>query len=781
MKTLDLQLLASTGTSYDQMRTTLQGTVRQTTINSKQCLGPIEPKFIDTFTDSGLSFTGAMYLTPNNRLFVVGAALGTVAPLTQQYNIAYYDFNSATGQKTYRGRCVVQLPSVGTTAHAFRSFKVLDNVGTTGWKMLIYSQLSTLTGGAYLINNVDSSDFTAGGIPVVIDYATGNNQKAVYHLQKSNPITADCTIVTNATATTFTSAAHGLQNGDIVYLSSISGGAFSASTFALGTKYYVINASTNDFQLSLTFNGSPRGAAAAPTNAVIKSIDNEFVPTGAALDDATGMLYTMEGLPASYEIWVRDLSAISPTYSFSAGASAAVGTPGVITTTAPHGFKNDDTIQILAGTLPAGTALKTIYYARNVTSTTLEISTTPGGSSIAFTSSGTIDIGRPWGWTPAGWSFKTQMLPAVTGAFLLTDAAMVTQVTNAPLNGSLNGEKCIFFATASFMHIGKISDIVANSPAWASLTQFNYLGQTGQFATLGAVIHATYSKVLDRALFVVIGTPKLISKEIKNNEFHSIFGDIGFNAYETFANENLELRTLAAPTSIQNESGWIFLNSTTVGQRGILAMDLRGDTLVGTSFVVSKVVTLPNSAVLKSLSFDVERKIGGADLDVYYRTNNFGSVSGGWINIPDYENFTIVGATQIQFKIGYKVQCIDKTLPLQIASMSLAYEAAEELSDNWEYSFDDSSSAIPTRVGFRLKQSYATSVPSTLSFRAYDLSGVQLVDHDITNEASRFQYSTDGGATWLALGTIPNTVGTLVRYTFLSPPGVDIRPSLKDS
>lgn len=780
MKLLDLNLLTSTGSIYDQTRTTIAGTVKQSTINSKPCLGPIEPQFIDTFTDSGLSFTGAMYLTQNNRLFIIGQAVSSVAPLTQQYYIAYYDFNPSTGQRTYRGRCVVQLPVVSTTAHAFRSLKVLDNAGTTGWKIVIYSQLSTLVGGTYLINNVDSSDFTAGGIPVVIDYATGNNQKAVYQLHKSNPITADCTVVTNATATTFTAASHGLQNGDIVYISSISGGAWTASTFAALTKYYVINASTNDFQLSATFNGPPRGAAAGPTNAVIKSVDNELLPTGAALDDATGLLYTMEGLPASYEIWVRDLSAISPTYSFSAGASAAVGTPGIITTTAPHGFKNDDTIQILAGTLPAGTALKTIYYARNVTSTTLEISAIPGGTSIAFTSNGTIDIGRPWGWTPAGWSFKTQMLPAVTGAFLLTDAAMVTQVTNAPLNGSLNGEKCIFFATASFMHIGKISDIVANSPAWASLTQFNYLGQTGQFATLGAVIHATYSKVLDRALFMTTGTPKIISKEIKNNEFHSIFGDLGFNAYETFANENLELRTQTAPAFIQNDYGWLLVNSTAVGQRGIIAMDMKGDTLVGTAFVVSKVVTLPNNAVLKSLLFDLERKVGGADLDVYYRTSGFGSISGGWINIPDFENFQILGATQIQFKIAYKIQCIDKTLPLQVASMALGYEAQEELSDNWEYSLDDSSSGSPTRCGFRLKMAYPSAVPSTLSFRAHDLTGVLLVSQTITSNPANFQYSTDGGTTWLSLGTIPNVVGTLVRYTFVSPPGTDIRPTIKD-
>jgi hypothetical protein len=169
------------------------------------------------------------------------------------------------------------------------------------------------------------------------------------------------------------------------------------------------------------------------------------------------------------------------------------------------------------------------------------------------------------------------------------------------------------------------------------------------------------------------------------------------------------------------------------------------------------------------------------ELDVYYRTSGFGSISGGWVSLDEGQPLSIAGASQVQFKICFKTQAIGHSSHIQVSGAEIGYEAAEELSDNWEYSYDDSSSAIPTRVGFRLKKAYDVSVPSTLSFRAFDLSGVQLVDHDITNEASRFQYSTDGGSTWLALGTIPNVVGTLVRYTFLSPPAVDIRPSLKDN
>ena len=66
-------------------------------------------------------------------------------------------------------------------------------------------------------------------------------------------------------------------------------------------------------------------------------------------------------------------------------------------------------------------------------------------------------------------------------------------------------------------------------------------------------------------------------------------------------------------------------------------------------------------------------------------------------------------------------------------------------------------------------------------FRAYDLSDSQLINHNTVTNAANFEYSTDSGLTWLPLGTIPNTVGTLVRYSFTSPPGVDIRVGIKES
>jgi hypothetical protein len=115
----------------------------------------------------------------------------------------------------------------------------------------------------------------------------------------------------------------------------------------------------------------------------------------------------------------------------------------------------------------------------------------------------------------------------------------------------------------------------------------------------------------------------------------------------------------------------------------------------------------------------------------------------------------------------------------QISELILGLEENTTISDNWEFSDEFSDNNTPSRIAFRLKTAYSSTVPA-LRFRAYDLSNVLLVDQNTTSHTSQFQYSTDNGLTWLPLGTIPNTVGTLVRYTFTSPPGVDIRPGLTE-
>jgi len=778
MKSISLELLASTGTSYDQTRTSLAGRVSQRTIDSKPVLGPPPTRFIDVFSDTGVAPAITSFASENGRGFFLGAIAGGVIP------VFCYEFNSITGIHTYVGRINFSLPSSPAIVHTIRSLKVIDN-GTTGWKIYLIATGTSLLGGSGVLmaNNIAKSDFSQVS-PPVIPFATGNNQKAIYQLGRLASFSSRSMTITLGTPVKFNFASHGFNNNDQVYFTSQVGAAWAASTFAVNTKYFVRNAGLNDFELSAAFNGSLIAAAAGPTSVVMQPINQEIDAFGAIIDTASNRLYTHLGTALNSQYFVRDTS-VAPTYSALTGDIIS-GTPAKISLVG-HGLTENEPVQFFTGTLPAAFALNTTYFVRNLTANDFELSLTAGGASInAVTSATGVTFGRAFGYTNSQWLHQTGILPTIAGTLLsTTDVDAIATPTNAPLNGSLlNGQKCAFFATSSNLYLGRLDELTAGATTWPSLTTSNMLGALNQIVT-PAVVSASWSDTLDHAIILAgqaaTNAFRFILKKVENNKLTAIFGDTCVSWYETTSRDAYEMRPAAPYTTFTNYGGWLFASSTATGQRGVFASDVRSDIIFDHSYIVSKVVSLPENALLKLVDVKRELIMSGGEVQVEYRTSGFGSISGGWVTIDQDQGLNLPLGSQIQFKFGFKSHSMDKTSHVQISDVSIGYEAAEELSDNWEYSYDDSSSSIPTRVGFRLKKAYATSIPATLSFRAFDLSGVQLVDHDITNEASRFQYSTDGGSTWLPLGTIPNTVGTLVRYTFLSPPGVDVRPSLKDS
>ena len=168
-------------------------------------------------------------------------------------------------------------------------------------------------------------------------------------------------------------------------------------------------------------------------------------------------------------------------------------------------------------------------------------------------------------------------------------------------------------------------------------------------------------------------------------------------------------------------------------------------------------------------------------LEVYYRTSGFDSISGGWTLLPFAQDISSYApGNQIQFKILFATNGLDTSIPAQLCEFYLGYDAKNEVSDHWEYSQDDSSSGNPTDLVFRLKKVYPTSIP-TLRFLANDLTDSVVTDHDSVTNVARFSYSTNDGVSYVSFGTPPNTVGTLVRYRYSTPPGVDIRPSIREA
>jgi hypothetical protein len=781
MKLLDTELLASTGTSYDQTRTTLVGRVTQRTIDGKPVLGPSPTRFLDVFSDTAGAFTPATtaFATDNGRLFMIGAVAGGSIP------VVLYEINQSTGVHTYVGRINISVPSSPAIVHTIRSIKVVDS-GTTGWKIYIIASGTVLLGGSgvLLANSINRSDFSQVS-PPLIPFASGNNQKAVYQLGRLASLTSRSFTITLGTPVKFAFTAHGFANNDQVYFTSQVGAAWTASTFVVNTKYFVRNASANDFELAATFNGASIAAAAGPTSVVLQPLNQEIDAFGAIIDTAANRLYTHIGTAANPQYFVRDTS-VSPTYS-TQSAQITVASPAKVQITA-HGLTENEPVQFLSGTMPTGFALNTTYFVRNLSANDFEVSATAGGASINNTSViGTGELGKAFGYTNSQWVHKTNILPAIAGTLLATtDVDAIATPVNAPLNGGLlNGQKCAFFATSSNLYLGRLDELTSEATTWPSLTTSNMLGAPNQIIA-PVVTSASWSDALDHAI-VLFGQAatsayRLMLKKVENNKLTSIFGGVTSDVIEATTRDAYEVSSATPFINFTNNSGWLFALTTSTGQRGYIASDVRSDCLFDHSYIVSKVITVPQNSVLKSIKSMRELINISGELDIAYRTSGFGSISNGWVLIDDDQMLSIViPGTQIQFKICYKTHAIGHGTHVQVSNFLFGIEAGEELSDKWEYSYDDSSSGSPTRSAFRLKQAYASSVPLTLAFRAYDLSGVLLVDHDITNEAANFQYSTNGGTSWLSLGTVPNTVGTLIRYTFTSPPGVDVRPSLKDS
>lgn len=506
-----------------------------------------------------------------------------------------------------------------------------------------------------------------------------------------------------------------------------------------------------------------------PSNIGVAQLN--IASAGVTLDIPNNRVYVHNGVAATHQFYVYSTTATLDCPK-ATGLTVTAATD-IIAHTA-HGYANNTPIFITD--LVGGTGLtnNTIYYTRNVTANDYQVSLTTGGAVVNVTLDGTLSVCRAFGTTGDAWVHKTGNLPALTGTLIISDSedyAVPGHTTNS-------GQPCIFFCTSSNLYLGQISELTSGAVTWPSLVTSNLLGTVNQVIAPTLVI-ATWSNVLDRAVYLT-NANILVMKQVVNNSIDKIFGGSNNVYRETFTSDAIQLQFVNAG-ALDIEDGWLVIQTTlNVGQRGVILCDLRSDELFNYSYIVTKVLDTPNSVYNFITTIDKLYDFTGS-LRVQYRTSGFGSISGGWTDIAFAENLTgVATGSQVQFKILFDTLGLDTSIHAQLEDFFLGYESNTSISDNWEFSDDYSDNNTPSRCAFRLKKSYSSSVPQ-LFFRAYDLSDALVINNNTVANAANFEYSTNNGLSWLPLGTIPNTVGTLVRYTFTSPPGVDIRPGLKES
>ncbi len=497
---------------------------------------------------------------------------------------------------------------------------------------------------------------------------------------------------------------------------------------------------------------------------------------GMVLDVPSNRIYVHNGVAGGHQYYVYNTAA-APTY-INTSVSVSVASPGVVTDTG-HTFLVNDPVIFTAGTLPTGLALNTVYFVRApVAGVSYQLSLTSGGAPINTTGSPSVGavIGRAWGTVGSNFVHKTGNLPILSGALLVNDSEDRAVPTNAPVNGgTLNGNSCAFFATTTNLYIGLLSELTSGTTSWPSLTTSNLLGFSNEF-TLPTATFASWSDILDAATYTT-NVSKFITKQVVNNIIVSNTGELNNGYYETFNPETVNLG-LVTVTGMDNANGWLFVSGGTTGQRGVIAVDFRSDHIYDYSYIVTRVFTNSFTALKAIQSYEQLWESTG-NIKVQYRTSGFGSISGGWVSVDSFTELNEAITSQVQFKICFGLQSEGSSSPAQVSEFLYGVMDDSEISDYWEFSNDFSDNGVPSRSTFRLKQAYSSVVPQ-LFFRARDLSNSLLITNNTIANSINFEYSTDSGLTWNPLGTIPNVVGTLLRYTFTTPPGVDARPSLRE-
>lgn len=491
---------------------------------------------------------------------------------------------------------------------------------------------------------------------------------------------------------------------------------------------------------------------------------------GLTLDSVNGRVYTHNGSSTVHQYYAFDTSASLDCPAQAGTIDAGTDRIAILA----HGFAENDPIQISSLVGGAGLTNNTKYFTRNVTADDFQISTTTGGGIINITTNGTVNVSRAFGATADAFVFKTGNLPVLAGTLLATNSeyfATPQHTTNA-------GESCIFFATSSTLYLGRISDLSNGSTTWPSLVGSNLLGTANQIIAPTAAA-AVWSNVLDKAIYLT-ATNTFVMKPIENNTINKIFGGVTNKYLEGFSSDVSNLQLNAVVSNLDIEEGWMVVTSNaTVGQRGCILSDIRSDELFDYSSIVTKVLSTPSSIYKFVTSLDKLFAFTGS-LKILYRTSGFGSISGGWVEIPFVEDLSSVASgTQVQFKILFDTLGLDTSIPAQIYEFILGLQDLNEISANWEYSHDESNPTL-NQVVYRLKVPYSISVPN-LRHTVRDLNDTVVANHTLSSNGSFFEYSIDSGVNWLSVGAIPNVVGTLLRYTNNSLPAEQLRPAIQEA
>lgn len=785
MKSVNLNLQNSVSLTYDKTKTTVAGRVVQKTINSQQVLGPTLTQFIDCQTQTANTPSYSKYNPNTGRLFVLSTI--SASPTILLFNV------SLSGVQQYVGKIIVTLANSAVTTHTSSGIDVDDNGAT--WQIYLGTRGSVvINGGVFLVNGISLADFTPAGNTIWAAQTTG--QKAVYFLQDdlfkgvSNNLTTlwGLSKFTTSPSSSFNTKLYAMNNTAL---------APQVVAFETATTPAVANTTTSISAQTTLYAGTSPSAfyTSGATNPGLVGND-PIIVTGVGPANVT-----ISPISATQTVYfVRDIQFVGGAYYFNLSLTAAGA--AVVPTSAVSGTANvmrafGTCTNLFYGRTPVvgmtpaltGTLLQSNIVDHAMPTSVPLNAALNGQDCIALATSTQLYLGKVS-------DLFMAMSGTSTGSTITVSSTVGLAVGMAVTGPGINPGSTILSFTSTVITLslavlvaqGASTSFVFGAASWTSLTGSNILG-TGVDIVNPTVAFMKYSDLLDRFVFVT-NSSICIVKQLKNNEITGKFGNVDNTWLEAPSTLPTVPSGMITIVGLEVQGGIVFLNGGGIGQRGITFTDIYSDHGFGNSYLISPVSQINPASVIKYIS-SLEQLFDYTNtLNFFIRTGTsssdsvFSTAAGGWSAITKSTDLNLsVSNPYYQIKVDFNILGALNATPAQINDVVLSIIDPNELSDYWEGSVDNTSGsgASPAYTAFRLNKAYASSVP-TMYFRAYDDSGNLVISANTVSNPTLFEYSTNNGTSWNALGTIPNTILTTeIRYKWASPPGVVVSCSIRES
>lgn len=498
MKTILANLQASTQTSYiDKTKTTLVGRVSQKSISGVSVLGSPLSRFIDTQSIAGIAPQYSAFNPATGRLFVCGV-------MSAATNVLLFNFNQTTGEATYVGRIIMNLPNAAATTYTPRGFNVYESGGNVTVVLSATGSVA-INSGHFVANKVPVASFTSGGTNIFA--ASGLDQVAVYQFQDSllygvnNPLSTSQGVILPSLSTdplvntklwqwNGTLAASQLFSWDLATAPTVQ--AISAGNVSTVTTAALNNTSPAAFFTSATnpafnqTNGDPVVlSGVAPTG---------FTAWAPSSLQTTANTYFIRDMQQQRNV---SLSALPSAYTFTTTATSAITQPGTQYTNNTQTFTVNTQVAAAATSVPttgtgAPSAGGTLTLVANQFLFTATANIEPISIGATYTNnSQTFTFTRSWGTGTTSFVVTGTGAPTSSGTLTRTSGASTGPATiTFSTFSSTVGPATITFSTAITLPNQYTYTTAALSALVTQGVQFTNNAQTFT-ATAGAAAAAT--------------------------------------------------------------------------------------------------------------------------------------------------------------------------------------------------------------------------------------------------------------------------------------------------